>query len=244
MLEDKEEKKKKEKISYNVLFVPDKETEAVKHLSVSLEMLIGFFAAIAFLIIAALAYCFILTGELNSANNNVLTLKTQVDEITQKNSELTDENKVLQEKVTILSDTVNDKVQQEEEREAEIAKSYIPTGFPLKGTATYSEEDTELDGNPIAIFHASQGTSVIATANGTVSSIAGSAEAGYIVMIDHGNGYYSVYRNGAEPEVKEGDEVTSSTELFDIQAGYEQLGYQIIENEVYIDPLELMEIYG
>ncbi|MBO5146956.1 MAG: peptidoglycan DD-metalloendopeptidase family protein [Lachnospiraceae bacterium] len=243
-MDDKEVKKKREKINYNVLFVPDKDTEAVKHLSVSLEVLIGFFAAIAFLIIAALAYCFIVTGELNRANNNVLTLKTQVDEITQKNTELTDENNVLQEKVTILSDTVNDKVQQEEEREAEIAKSYIPTGFPLKGTASYSEEETELDGNPIAIFHASRGTSVIATANGTVSSIAGSAEAGYIVMIDHGNGYYSVYRNGAEPEVKEGDEVTSSTELFDIQTGYEQLGYQIIENEAYIDPLELMEIYG
>ncbi len=44
--------------------------------------------------------------------------------------------------------------------------------------------------------------------------------------------------------MKEGDEVTTSTELFTIDAGHEQLGYQIIENDAYIDPLSLMEIYG
>ena len=173
-----------------------------------------------------------------------MTLKTQVDTLTQQNSELTTENEVLLEKVAILSDTVNDKVQKEEEREAEIVKSYIPTGFPLKGTASYNEEETTLEGNPIALFQASQGTSVIATANGKVSSAAGDATAGYIIMIDHGNGYFSVYRNGSEPKVKEGDEVTSDTELFQIERGHEKLGYQIIENDSYIDPLGLMEIYG
>jgi len=106
------------------------------------------------------------------------------------NTSLIKENKELQEKVTILSDTVNNKVYQEEKREAQMIQSYIPTGFPIKGAASYNEEEKELEGNPAVIFQASAGTSVIATANGTVSSIAGSAEAGYIVMIDHGNGYF------------------------------------------------------
>lgn len=242
--EKQEEAGKKDRVKYNVLFVPDRESEGVKHFAVKLDVMIAFFIAIAFLIISALAYCFIVTAELSNANNNTLTLKEQVDTLSQKNAELTTENEVLLEKVAILSDTVNDKVQQEEEREAEIVKSYIPTGFPLKGTASYSEENTELDGNPIALFHAAKGTSVIATANGKVSSIAGSATTGYIIMIDHGNGYFSVYRNGSVPKVKEGDEVTSATELFLIEKGHEELGYQIIENDSYIDPLELMEIYG
>ena len=232
------------RVKYNVLFVPNEDSKGVKHFAVKLDVIILFCMAIAFLVIAALAYCIIVTSELNNANNNTLMLKNQVDTLTQKNTELTTENEVLLEKVAILSDTVNDKVQKEEEREAEIVKSYIPTGFPLKGTASYNEEDTTLEGNPIALFQASQGTSVIATANGKVSSVAGSAEAGYIVMIDHGNGYFSVYRNSSEPKVKEGDEVTSDTELFLIGKGHEELGYQIIENNTYIDPLELMEIYG
>ena len=65
---------------------------------------------------------------------------------------------------------------------AEIAKSYIPTGYPVKGSASYSESETELDGNPIAVFQASPGVSVIATANGEVSSIAGDDAVGFIVM--------------------------------------------------------------
>ena len=233
-----------ERVKYNVLLVPDQDSKAVKHFTIKLDVIILFCIAAACVVIASLAYCVIITSELNNANNNTLTLKTQVDTLTQQNSELTTENEVLLEKVAILSDTVNDKVQKEEEREAEIVKSYIPTGFPLKGTASYNEEETTLEGNPIALFQASQGTSVIATANGKVSSAAGDATAGYIIMIDHGNGYFSVYRNGSEPKVKEGDEVTSDTELFQIERGHEKLGYQIIENDSYIDPLGLMEIYG
>lgn len=232
------------RVKYNVLFVPDQESKSAKHFSVKLDVIIIFCIAIVFLVISALSYCVIVTSELNNANNNILILKSQVDTLTQQNTELTTDNEVLLEKVAILSDTVNDKVHQEEEREAEIVKSYIPTGFPLKGTASYNEEETTIDGNSIALFQASQGTSVIATANGKVSSIAGSAQSGYIVMIDHGNGYFSVYRNGSTPKVNEGDEVTSDTELFLIDEGHEELGYQIIENDSYIDPLDLMEIYG
>lgn len=238
------ENSKKDRVRYNILFVPDVADADVKRLSLKQEYVMAFFAAVAFLLIAALAYSFILTGEVNSANKTMAALETQIDNLTLENAELTIQNEELQDKVIILSDTVNDKVHQEEIREAEIAQSYVPTGFPLKGTASYNEEKTELDGQPIAFFNAPQGTSVLATAKGTVSSIAGSAEAGYIIMVDHANGYYSVYRNGSAPKVSEGDEVTTETELFVIEEGCEELGYQIIENDSYIQPLELMEIYG
>ena len=234
---------KKEKVRYHVLFVPDKDTQAVKF-SVSLGVLVIFFMAVVFVTIAALSYCFILTGELDQSNYQVLNLMGQMEELSEQNAAMQVENEELQEKVVILSDTVNGKVQKEQEREAEIAKSYIPTGFPMKGTASYSESETELDGNPIAVFHASPGMSVIATANGEVSSIAGDDTVGFIVMVNHGNGYYSVYRNGTSPKVKEGETVTNTTVLFDMEAGHETLGYQIIENERFIDPLSLMETYG
>ena len=204
---------------------------------------IGAGIGIIVVILAVLIYCHYLSDHLVEANQSVNDLREQITALKQENDDLKLQNEELNEKVSILSDTVNSKVKEEEEREAEIAQAYVPTGFPLKGTASYKEEETSLDGQPIAIFEAAQGTAVIATAQGTVSSIAGNAESGYIIMIDHGNGYYSVYRNGAKPKVKEGDEVTTSTELFMIDAGHEQLGYQIIENDSYIDPLSLMEIY-
>ncbi len=182
--------------------------------------------------------------ELGSANESIMALRIQSEKIIEENNELVSENKKLQEKVEILSDTVNDKRQQEQEREAQQARGYVPSGFPLRGTASYNANETELDGQPIAYFHVGQGTGVIATAKGTVMSIAGSDGSGYIIMVDHGNGYYSVYRNGSAPKVDEGDEVTRATELFVIEAGHEQFGYQIIEENKYINPLEFMETYG
>lgn len=243
-IEKSVEKGNNKKINYHILFMPDDDSAAVKKLSVKTEVIIGFFAGTAFLIIAALTYCLILATELSSANKSISNLRTQLQDIMEQNDLLVSENEELQEKVAILSDTVNDKVQQEEERVAEQAQSCIPSGFPLKGTAAYNENETELDGQPIAYFEVAPGTGVIATANGTVSSIAGSSTSGYIIMVDHGNGYFSVYRNGSKPKVSEGDEVTKATELFVIEAGQERLGYQIIEENQYINPLELMEIYG
>lgn len=243
-IDRKAHKQKHKSVSYNVLFMPDDDTMAVKTFSIKMEVLVLFFAAAAFLIATALTYCFILARELGNANDSILTLRAQSEKIIEENNQLASENEKLQEKVDILSDTVNDKIVQEERREAEQAQSCMPSGFPLKGTASYNSDETELDGQPIAYFHVVPGTGVIATANGTVSSVAGSSGSGYIVMVDHGNGYYSVYRNGSKPKVSEGDEVTKATELFVIEAGHERLGYQIIEENQYINPLEFMETYG
>lgn len=208
------------------------------------KMLIAVGAGIGILFLTAMIYCYYLTAHVLEASNTIETLSLELEEVTEEKDLLANENEELKEKVSILSDTVNSKVKQEEEREAEMAKVYIPTGFPLQGTATYNEEKTTLDGQPIAEFEAGQGTSVIATAQGSVSSIAGDASAGYIVMVDHGNGYFSVYRNGSKPKVEVGEEVNTSTKIFVIESGSETLGYQIIQENEYIDPLSLMEIYG
>ena len=110
---------KKEKVRYHVLFVPDKDTQAVKF-SVSLGVLVIFFMAVVFVTITALSYCFIVAGELEESNLQVLKLKGQLDELSGQNAAMQVENEELQEKVVILSDTVNGKVQKEQEREAEI----------------------------------------------------------------------------------------------------------------------------
>lgn len=208
------------------------------------KMFIAVGVGIGLLFLAAIIYCYYLTNHVLDISEKNKELSVELEEITAQRDSLANENEELKEKVLILSDTVNSKVKEAEEREAEIAKAYIPTGFPLKGTASYNEEKTTLDDQPIAEFVAAEGTNVIATAEGTVSSIAGDSSAGYIIMIDHGNGYFSVYRNGSKPKVEVGAEVTTETELFEIENGKETLGYQIIENNVYIDPLSLMEIYG
>ncbi len=186
----------------------------------------------------------VMINNLKIANLKVESLTSQLSDLKETTNTLVKENDELQNKVEILSDTVNDKVQKEEEREAEIVQSHTPTGFPMKSTASYSDTATELDGNPIAYFQAPQGTSVLATASGTVSSIETDDAGKNIVTIDHGNGYCSIYRSAATPKVSNGTEVTNQTELFVTGAGSEQLGYQITKDGEYIDPMELMDIDG
>lgn len=237
-------KEKKNKINYHILLVPDVESEDVRRISISMQQIEAALVAVVFLLVASLVYGFIMTGQLAKAEGTVSELNSKLALVEQTNSKLSDENADLSEKVSILSDTVNEKVQKENEREEEIARSFIPTGFPMKGTASYNEEETELDGNPVAVFHAGEGTAINAAANGTVASVAGDTSNGYIVMVDHGNGYVSVYRNGSKLLVSEGEEVTADTKLFVIERNHEDLGYQIIKDGEYIDPLELMEING
>lgn len=234
---------KRDRVKYNVLFVPDKVAKGVKNFSVDMDKLIIFFAVVVFIIIASLIFGLVENGRYRKANAKIAQLNEQLQMMTDENTNLETENESLQEKVSILSSTVTEKIQQQEQIEAEMAQAYIPSGFPLKGTASYDDEKTELDGNPIAIFYASEGTSVISSASGVVESIEASGGK-YVVTIDHENGYKSVYRNGTKPKVTEGEQVTSDTEIFRITTGCEELGYQVIQDDKYIDPLDLMEIYG
>lgn len=204
------------------------------------KMFITVGVGIGLLFFSAIIYCYYLTNHVLDISEKNKELRVELEAITTQKDLLANENEELKEKVLILSDTLNSKIKAEEE----LAKTFVPTGFPLKGTATYNEETKMLEGQPYAEFVAAQGTVVIATAEGIVSSIAGDDASGYIVMVDHGNGYFSVYRNGSKPKVEVGETVTVETELFDIQNGNETLGYQIINNNAYIDPLSLMEIYG
>lgn len=72
---------------------------------------------------------------------------------------------------------------------------------------------------------------------------------GYQVQIDHGNGYISIYRSGTEPKVKNGDEVTRGTLLFEMESDDDdenasRMGYQIMKDGEYIKPTEVLEING
>lgn len=220
------------------VMIPDGEGNSAKKLSIKKDGQMIFMAAAVIVAIAGLIFNAILLARLDKANESISELTAQRGQLQDENRQFELENIELKEKVTILSETINNKVDEAQEE----AKSRVPSGFPLKGRASYSEE--ELDGHPIAYFEVSAGIAVIATANGTVSSVAGSAKDGYVVTVDHGNNYYSVYINGSAPKVGEGDEVTKATELFVIDAEHKKLGYQIIEKNNYIDPLEFMEVYG
>lgn len=145
-------------------------------------------------------------------------------------------------KIQILSETVNQKVESERELTEQLEKQSTPTEFPLTGSASM-EEGTAEDA-PICIFTASQGTTVVATASGKVIAVNDDVEYGHNVWVDHGNGYITIYRNQGEPSVNQGDSVVQGTTLFLIGESNTKLGYQMMKDESYINPMDMLVISG
>lgn len=147
----------------------------------------------------------------------------------------------LNDQILILSETVNQKVQNENELTAILEEQSLPTEFPLTGSASMQEV---AEGDPMCVFTASEGIMVVATAGGTVIAVNDDSEYGHNVWIDHGNGYVTIYRNKGDVIVKQGDNVVQGTTLFLIGENNTQLGYQMMKDGSYISPMEMLAISG
>lgn len=147
----------------------------------------------------------------------------------------------LEETVQILSETINQKTQNEAQLSEQLEKQSLPTEFPLTGSATMEEA---AEGDPMCIFTAVDGAMVVATAGGTVTAVNDDSEYGHNIWVDHGNGYVTVYRNSGEVKVKQGETVTQGTTLFLISDENSKLGYQMLKDGVYINPMDMLAISG
>ena len=173
---------------------------------------------------------------------------SEIQQLELQNQELAERNAVLEsqvarqeEQIQILSDTVNKKVQNETELSQQLERQSTPTEFPLNGSATM-EETTE--GDPMCIFTASSGTMVIAAASGTVMAVNDEPEYGHNVWVDHGNGYITIYRNQGDVKVKPGEMISQGTTIFLIDDENSKLGYQMMRDNEYSDPMEMLTISG
>nr|WP_318686721.1 peptidoglycan DD-metalloendopeptidase family protein [uncultured Acetatifactor sp.] len=176
------------------------------------------------------------------------TVDQQNTELTDQISRLEEEKKALQaqlesqnEKIQILSDTVNQKTQSESELTAELERQSLPSEFPLTGSASMDEVT---EGDPMCIFTASAGTMVVAAASGTVTAVNDDGEYGHNVWVDHGNGYVTIYRNQGDVMVNQGDTVVQGSTLFLIGEENTTLGYQMMKDGAYINPMDMLAISG
>lgn len=167
--------------------------------------------------------------------------QAQIAQLEQEKADLESEIVSLKETITILSNTVNQKTQNENQLSEQLEKQTMPTEFPLTGMATM---EMASEGEPMCIFTATDGAMVVATAGGTITAVNDDSEYGHNIWVDHGNGYVTVYRNSGEVKVKQGETVTQGTTLFLTSDENSKLGYQMLKDGAYIDPLEMLAISG
>lgn len=168
-------------------------------------------------------------------------LSTQMGELEAQIEERETQIKEQDEQILILSETVNQKIQAEKDLIAELESQSLPTGFPLTGLATMEDE---MEADLTCIFNTSKGSTVVATASGTVTAVNDDVEYGHSVWIDHGNGYLTIYKNKGDVTVCEGDSVVRGSTLFVVGEENLKLGYQMKKDGGYINPMDMLTING
>lgn len=164
--------------------------------------------------------------------------KDMIDELHAQKAELQSQNEV-------LNATIGIKTVEAQEEERIMEEKHYPNSFPLTGSASYVEQDTEAENYvPIAVFEMSDISDVVSAADGVVTMVREDTNYGTFISIDHGNGYVSIYRNAGEPKVMEGDEVVRGYILFIGGGDGSLLGYQITKDGEYIDPMTIIDING
>ena len=194
------------------------------------------------------------------------------EEILQIHSQAELEKKELSEKVTLLSNQLTAWIEEEEAQAQKKVPTGLPVSGKVitiesepiiiatepEGTGQEETDDeaTENDGEtaddeetvveqeiPTVVFGVKKETQIVAAGAGEVKSVESGAD-GTSVMIDHGNGYVSVYLFKGNAKVKVGDEVLRGTLLFEVTSNNAKFSFQILENGNYVNPIDLMEIHG
>lgn len=251
---------RKRKITYTIILTSD--APAANHRRMHIKTgALGVVAFVAFVAVICYAvYTTITMGGYIERNTRQLE---QLVQMKAENETLMAEKESLAGKISSLEETLSRKEEQEHELVAAHEETYIPKGFPMSGAAQIKEEDAAADDggedeeeeeNTLKveakeewkelIFVAAEGTKVVATAPGTVKEVREAEGEVSYVIIDHGNGYVTTYRNLGSPIVEENSQVVKGVALFLVGEDNTETGYSIRKDESYVDPLEMIEIKG
>lgn len=240
--------KETKKLNYTLMLFIDSKDGQSRQLGIGSVLVESVLMIILAVIIVLLIFCIMGKNRIDDLEAEAEAHRESIENLTAENQKLTEENtdlialrEELSDKVVILSDTINQKVEEEEALEQERAQAHMPVGFPMSSSASLEETGGD---EPMVKLNGASGNSIIAAADGTVASITTDSSYLHCIKIDHGNGYNTIYRNDGDVMIKEGDEVVRGAILFVIGEGNTELGYQITYDEKYIDPMDLINIDG
>lgn len=234
-------KKHKKKVSRIVILTSDAVDAKTRQFRIHPFTAILLTLVLCGLVGAIIGYA-IYEGQIWDKQNEVVKKQAEImASLEEEKNDLEFEIENLNAKIEALSTAVNEKSQTADELQEELTLQFLPTDYPLTGSAGIEEVTA---GYPMVIFAASEGVTVISSAKGTVTAIEQDETYGNKITVDHGNGYVSIYCNKGEPQVKIGDEVAKGTTLYLIGADNKEMAYQILKDGSYINPTEMLSING
>ena len=226
---------------FHILFVSEG-TKHVRTIRTSLDMLLLSGVLIVLLIAALIAYLFSGRSEKEEYEERIEALNEQITTLSEDKILLQADIESLDLALKEANSKLTEHDTKAQAKTEEEALLYVPSALPLDSQALPSEYDKE---NKWITMDAAPGARVVATGAGTVNYAGESVEAGgYLVSVDHGNGYVSNYYCLSFPVVKENAKVDRGTALFLIGEDAGKLIYRIQYEGDYIDPYTVLNIAG
>ncbi len=260
MSKDTKPRKHRHKRHYTFMIISGDSDGSTKRLHLNhfkTQLLAYTFFAIVLAIVCYIIYTAITIRTLRDIET---TQKATIEQLTVDCSTLEESNSKQETEIEQLKAAIMKRIEDEQVSQEEAESLAIPTGLPLTGKASMSravdnatettiteiteENKDEVTGNPLVVFTATEGSSIIAAGTGTVTTVTTDVKFGNAVTIDHGNGYVSIYRNAGDPLVTEGSQIDKGDIIFVIGEKNTSLGFQIQQDEKFIDPEEMIEING
>lgn len=246
------EKRHKRKNGYTVMIISDSAERNQKEFHVNTGIL---FAVAFVLLLAAVCYAEYTLILSHGATERSESYVEQIAALQAENEQLKTENETLEKEIANLNQNLSQKEalvkKKEESLLAAEQEKNMPRGVPVSGAAQIREAGGENDGGmqpggeqKEVIFIAAESTNVIAAGPGTVLEAEQAEGEPANILIDHGNGYISMYRNRGAPKVTAGSPVEQGTVLFEVGQENTEVGYSISKDGVYLDPMEIIEIKG
>ncbi len=174
-----------------------------------------------------------------SGEQQAQQLKEENERLSGELTKVSEELEVLQSKGADSLTNVETVVEQEPEQEGTYPNRFQSSGVALV-ISSYSPDQ------PYMSFGMQVEDSIIATEDGTVTTISSDDTYPYIIEIEHENGYQTRYMCNQEAQlnVQEGDQVTSGSELITITLENTQLDYQVFLEGEPIDPINIIDAKG
>lgn len=211
-----------------------------------------------------------LTKQLEEAKRVISTMDEQIASYKENEANYIAASAEQQEKIQLLSDTLNSKSEQLTAYQDAETALHVPNGYPVKGSATvlsgglldeeemegeniqeflegyhdFQEGDGEYEPEPNILFMVSEGTCITATGTGKVADIQISDNGLKYLKINHENGYESIYKCIGNVLVNVGDSVSSGSVLMSVTENASYFEYQIRYEDSFINPKDCMIING
>ncbi len=214
-----------------------------------------------------------LRGQLAESQRVADTLRLGNDEKTEKIAELEERDGEQDKELAAMSKSLTTKTDELTALQEKEAARYIPNMYPLRGASSLLQQDIEIPDEeepdeeepddeiteenpeeqirlaippdaPSAVFMTAAESRAIATAEGTVTKVTGDADKGYQIVLDHGNGYTTVYEGFGLALVGENDTVGRGSALLYFVDDTSIFTYWIRYGEVWMDPMESIDING